>query len=469
MSSRSEKQHSPGLRPTRRQVLKLGALGLFNTLPLPGILQAHAEGVAADREKSVESIILLEHYGAPSHIDTWDPKPEAPDSIRGEFGTIETTLPGYRVTDIMPRTARLCDRLCIVRSMSHKIFNHNPGTYQSITGNANIQDVVQVANSPSDWPAYGSVMARFSGSRGNVPPFVSLPVVAYDQVYKCPGQWGGLLGNAYDPFFIAQDPNREDFRVGDFDLPGELSFDRLDDRRRLLNQIDAAARRFEQLSLKKQLDANYARAFDLLTSPGLKRAFDLASEPAALRDRYGRHMIGQSLLLARRLVESGVRFVTCFSGSNPGDPLGWDTHGDNFNRLKNRLMPQDDQAYSALIEDLDSRGLLDSTLVIWAGEFGRKPQIAEKGLTFVGEAGRDHWPFCYTIALAGGRAKRGYLFGNSDAQGAHPGSEPTTPQDVAATLYWTMGIDPHATHITDQFGRHVPLSTEGRILRELFA
>ncbi|MEX2288338.1 MAG: DUF1501 domain-containing protein [Planctomycetaceae bacterium] len=466
LPARDPLQHSQ--TASRRHVLKLGSLGLFGTAALPQFMQlaAHA-ATGGGKPRPVEAVILFEHYGAPSQIDTWDPKPKAPDNIRGEFQAIETSLPGYYVTDIMPRVAKLCDRFCMIHSMSHKIFNHNPGTYQAITGSDEIRDIVQVANGPGDWPAYGSVMAKYRGPKGNVPPFVSLPHVAFDQVYKCPGQWGALLGNEYDPFFVTQNPNAAAFRVSDFDMPNGLDPNRLADRRRLLAQIDRATRRLDEIALRTDIDTNYARAFDLLTSPVLKRAFDLSAEPDSLRDRYGRNQLGQSLLLSRRLVESGVRFVTCFSGSNPGDPLGWDTHGDNFRRLKDRLMPPDDQGFSALIEDLEGRGLLDSTLVIWAGEFGRKPQIAVPGPTFVSAGGRDHWPSCYTIVLAGGGVKAGFRYGSSDVFAAYPGSEPTRPQDIAATLYWAMGIDPHETRIADQFGRPRSLS-EGRVLRELF-
>jgi len=452
----------------RRDALKIGGLGLFGMAGLPEMFRLQAEASESARHKPVEAVILVEHYGAPSHIDTWDPKPEAPDKIRGEFGTIATSLPGYRVTEIMPRLAKLCDRFSIVRSMSHKIANHNPGTYQAITGNGDVRDIVQVAAGPTDWPAYGSVMAKYREAKANVPPFVSLPHIAYDQVYKCPGQWGGLLGSKYDPFFVTQDPGKPNFRVRDFDFPGELTLQRISHRRELLKELDRKSRRIDQIAQRKQVDTYYQRAFSLLTSPDVKRAFDLSKEPDKLRDRYGRNKLGQSLLLSRRLVEHGVRFVTCFSGSNPGDPQGWDTHANNFKRLKNRLMPADDQGFSALIEDLEDRGMLDSTLVIWGGEFGRKPQIAEKGPTFVGAGGRDHWPSCYTIMLTGGGMKRGYLHGNSDVHGAYPGSEPTRPQDIAATIYHAMGINPHKTTLEDQFGRQVPLS-EGRVLTPLFA
>lgn len=459
---------SPPPPISRRNALKLGGLGLFGVAGLPEMLRLSAEAAPSEHKSPVEAVILVEHYGAPSHIDTWDPKPKAPDSIRGEFGTIATSLPGYRVTDIMPNLAKLCDRFSIVRSMSHKIFNHNPGTYQAITGSGNVRDIVQVAAGPADWPSYGSVMAKYRKPKANVPPFVSLPVVAFDQVYRCPGQWGGLLGSKYDPFFVTQDPNRKDFRVSDFNLPTELPLQRIDRRRELLKRIDTASRHFEQITQRRQVDTYYQRAFSLLTSPDVKKAFDLNQESDKLRDRYGRNKLGQSLLLSRRLIESGVRFVTCFSGSSPGDQHAWDTHSDNFKRLKNSLMPADDQGFSALIEDLEARGMLDSTLVIWAGEFGRKPQIAEKGPTFVGAGGRDHWPSCYSIVFAGAGIRKGYLHGNSDVIGAYPGSEPTRPQDIAATIYHAMGINPHETKLSDQFGRLVPLS-EGRVITPLFA
>jgi len=457
--------HAPPIH--RRNALKIGGLGLFGVAGLPELLRLSAEAAPSEIRKPVEAVILVEHYGAPSHIDTWDPKPKAPDNIRGEFGSIATSLPGYRVTEIMPRIAKLCDRFTIIRSMSHTIFNHNPGTYQAITGSDNVRDVVQVAAGPGDWPAFGSVMAKYRKPKANVPPFVSLPVVAFDQVYKCPGQWGGLLGSKYDPFFVTQDPNDSKFRVTDFNLPAGLSLKRIGRRQELLREIDRTSRHFDQITQRRQVDTYYQRAFGLLTSPDVKRAFDLSREPAKLRDRYGRTQLGQSLLLSRRLIESGVRFVTCFSGSSPGDPQAWDTHADNFKRLKSTLMPADDQGFSALIEDLEQRGMLDSTLVIWAGEFGRKPQIAEKGPTFVGAGGRDHWPSCYTIVMAGGGVRRGYLHGKSDVIAAYPGSEPTRPQDIAATLYHAMGIDPHRTTLADQFGRQVPLS-EGRVVAVVF-
>jgi hypothetical protein len=453
---------SPGTT-TRRDLLRIGTLGGVG-LGLAGLLRGEAGGRPA-RKRGPKAVILIQHYGAPSHIDLWDPKPHAPAEIRGEFGTIPTSLPGYRVTEIMPRISRLAHKLTLVRSMTHHTANHNPATYQAITGHTPERDIVQVPAGPTDWPAYGSAMMKFRPLPGKVPPFVQIPHVAFDQVYKCPGQWAGMLGKRYDPLIVVGDPSAPDFRADELHLPADVSAERLDDRRSLLRTLDGQLRKKEARAAYRGVDAFYERAFAILASPQTKRAFDLGREDPRTRDRYGRDKVGQSYLLARRLVEAGVRFVTCFNGSNPGD--GWDTHADNFTRLKNNLMPPDDRAFAALLEDLQERGLWESTLVIWAGEFGRKPEIAKKGATFVGAGGRDHWPQCYTIALAGGGARAGYLHGSSDRFAAYPQEKPATPADLAATLYQTLGIDPHAK-IHDQAGRPVALTT-GKPIAELFA
>lgn len=442
---------------TRRDLLRIGTLG---SLTLPHLFQAEAR--TAPARTRIRSVILLQHYGAPSHIDLWDPKPDAPAEIRGEFSPIPTSLPGYRVTEVMPHLAKWCHRLTFVRSMTHRIANHNPGTYLSITGHTPERDVVQVGASPNDWPAYGSVMARFHGGASAVPPFVQVPHVAFDQVYKCPGQWGGWLGKKYDPFIAVGDPSRADYRF-ELSLPAGLTQARLEDRRSLLQAVEKQARGLDSAA-SGGMDVCHERAFSILTSSQTRLAFDLSAEPARLRSRYGLNKVGQSYLLSRRLVEAGVRFVTCFNGSNPGD--GWDTHDNNFNRLKKDLMPPDDRAFSALLEDLDARGMLDTTLVIWAGEFGRKPEIAKAGPTFVGKAGRDHWPPCYTLVLAGGGAKEGLLYGASDKIARYPKEKPTTPADFAATLYWAMGIDPHM-ETQDLLGRPFKL-TQGSPVTELF-
>jgi hypothetical protein len=440
--------------PDRRWFLKIGGLGAAG-IGLAELLRRQSR--AASSRPPVLSVILLQHYGAPSHIDLWDPKPNAPVEIRGEFKTIATSLPGYRVTEIMPRIAGICHKLALVRSMTHRIANHNPATYLAITGHTPERDVVQVPATGSDWPAFGSALARFRPPAGSdVPPFVQIPHIAYDQVYKCPGQWGGLLGKRYDPLIVVGDPSASSYRVDELSVPADMSMGRLENRHTLLEVLDEQIRQKESAITGRGLDAFYERAFAILTSPQTKRAFDLSAEPSRVRDRYGRNKVGQCYLLARRLVEAGVRFVTCFNGSDPAH--GWDTHADNFRQLKNTLMPPDDLAFSALIEDLDGRGLLDSTLVIWAGEFGRKPEVAKAGMTFVGTAGRDHWPMCYTVVLAGGGMKPGFLYGSSDRFAAYPQEKPVTPADFAATLYAALGISPQA-EFRDAIGRPLPLTT----------
>lgn len=445
----------------RRDVLRAGGLGLLG-LSLPRLLAAESTGGARPRARSV---LFYHHYGAPSHIDTFDPKPAAPVEIRGEFGSIDSAASGIRVGEIMPRIAGVCDRLAVVRSMNHRTANHNPGVYLAITGRTSVRDQVQVGAGPTDWPHYGAVLARMAPSDDSLPTAVQLPHFAFDQVYRCPGQTGGLLGSAYDPLVIERDPNAADFRVDELSLRVDRA--RLEDRRRLLALIDAQVAEYEAGAAGADRGSYYERAFSMLTSPRAKQAFDLSQEDERVRERYGRTKSGQTLLLGRRLIEAGVRFVTCFSGSNPGD--GWDTHTDNFNRLKNNLMPAEDQAFSVLIEDMDQRGLLDETLVVWYGEFGRKPQIGKPNpaVNNIGPGGRDHWPQCYTLVLAGAGVRRGFAYSESNRLGEYPRTNPHTPGDLAATIFWALGLDPHA-EIHDQLGRPYRLA-DGEPIQGLFA
>jgi hypothetical protein len=449
-----------GQRLTRRELLRIGGLGAAG-LGLAQVLRQQAAAAPNVRPR-VRAVILLQHYGGPSHIDLSDPKPDAPAEIRGEFQTIATSLPGYRVSELMPHIARVCDRLTLIRSMNHPIANHNPASYLALTGHTPERDVVTAAASAGDWPAFGSVLAKYRPSTRHVPPFVQLPHIAADKD-KCPGQSAGILGSRYDPLIVRGDPSDPNYRADELSLPADINAARLDDRRALLETLDPQARRQE--TLLQDMDAHVAQAFSILTSPRTKQAFDLGREPDKVRDRYGRNLVGQCYLLCRRLIEAGVGFVTCFNGSSPGN--GWDTHRDNFQLLKTKLMPPDDQAFAALIEDLEARGLLASTLVIWAGEFGRSPYVAKAGATFVGAGGRDHWPRCYTLALAGGGMRRGFVYGSSDRHAAVPLDKPTTPADIAATLYHALGIDPRA-EIRDPLGRPLPLTT-GTPIDDLFA
>jgi hypothetical protein len=448
-------------RVDRRELLRIGSAGVMG-LSLPRLLAAAETSGIKPRAKSV---LFYHHYGAPSHIDTFDPKPDAPLEVRGEFKPIDTKAPGFRVTEIMPRIAGVCDRLAVVRTMHHRTSNHNPGVYLALTGRTSERDQVQVGATSSDWPHYGAVLARLAPGSGTLPVSVQVPHRAFDQVYTCPGQTGGMLGSRYDPLVIERNPNDRDFRVDELSL--RIESQRLDDRRRLLEAIDGQIEHLVRDAAVNARGQYYERSFALLSSADAKRAFDLAQEDDKLRDRYGRTKSGQSLLLSRRLIEAGVRFVTCFSGSNPGD--GWDTHKDNFTKLKQTLMPEEDQAFSALIDDMDARGLLDETLVVWSGEFGRKPQIGVPNplTNNIGPGGRDHWPYCYSLVLAGAGVKGGFVHGASDRIGANPVGEAYSPGDMAATIFWALGLDP-AAEVQDRLGRPFKLA-EGRPIEAVFS
>lgn len=468
MSLRRQMESCPEIQSpaaTRRDFIKVGALATTG-LGLGDLLRLTAEAKAV-RTTPVKSVIVLQKYGAPSHIDTWDMKPNAPREIRGEFEAIKTSVPGYVVSEHMPRIAKLVGKMTIVRSFGHTVANHNPATYLMLTGRTSSADIVQVGARPDDWPHPGAVVSKLRPGDGRLPESVILPHLTYDQVYTCPGQFGGILGKKHDPFVIAQDPNRPDFSVKALDMLPGISVSRLSDRRRLLDLIDQKQRRVENTAAVVGMDQYYERAWSILTSREAKRAFDIDQEPARVRDRYGRNKVGQSMLLARRLIEAGVRFVTCYHGLNPGDSSGWDTHRDNFNGLKNRLLPPEDRGFSALIDDLQQRGLLDSTLVIWCGEFGRSPRIGKADVTKrIAPAGRDHWPYAYSIGLLGGGVKQGYICGKTDKIGGYPLGKPYRPADLAATIFWALGIDP-ATEIRDQLGRPYKLAL-GRAATEWF-
>lgn len=453
----------------RREILKAGALGTFG-LGLGDFLRLRTEAADSDNVKRspVKSVIVLQKYGAPSHIDLWDMKPHAPLEIRGEFQSIPTKIPGYRVCEHMPGHAKHAHKMTIVRSMGHTVANHNPATYYMLTGRTSLADVVQVGASPDDWPNMGAALSKLRPGNGKLPDSAILPHLSYDQIYTCPGQFGGILGKKYDPFVIAQDPSDPNFSVKTLQPRDGLSVDRVDDRRKLLEAIDRQQRQVERSEAVAGMDEYYQRAWAMLTSPEAKNAFDIHQEPDHVRDRYGRNVVGQSMLLARRLVEAGMRFVTCYHGINPGDLSGWDTHRDNFNGLKNRLLPPDDQGFDALITDLEQRGLLDSTLVVWCGEFGRSPRIGKADVTKrIAPAGRDHWPFAYSIGLIGGGVKQGYLCGRTDKIAAYPIGRPYGPEDFAATIFWALGIDPE-TEITNRLDQPFRLA-EGRPATGWFA
>jgi len=439
---------------TRRTLLKIGGLGLAG-LHLPAVLRADGNRARGERPRA-RSIIFLNQFGGPSHHDSFDLKPDAPENIRGEFRPISTRVPGVHISEHLPRVARVTNKLCIIRSANHQMRNHNSASYYCLTGVPPPLDDIRLRDTQDLYPAYGSTVARFRAADSNMPSFVAYPHLLRDGSIT-PGQHASFLGKAYDPLFFQEDPNSPTFRLPELTLPDSLSLGRLQDRRGLLRDLDRQTRDLEGSATARGIEDYSDRAFGMLASARLRRAFDLQEEPAAVRDRYGRTTYGQGCLLARRLIEGGVRFVTVyFSSRISGANGGWDTHGDNFNQLKNRLLPITDLTFSALIEDLSERGLLDETLVVWMGEFGRTPRITNDNR--FGPDGRDHWPQCYSVVLAGGGVHGGMVYGASDRIGAYPANNPVRPEDIAATMFHCVGINP-ATEVRDPLGRPLPLST----------
>jgi hypothetical protein len=387
-------------------------------------------------------------------------KPNAPREVRGDFTSVATQVPGIRVCEHLPRCARLTDKLAIVRSLHHPMRNHNSAAVEALCGRTPLKgDLELLADDPNSFPCYGSALSYLTRGQREVPVHVALPHVMYN-VVVLPGQTAGFLGAAHNPFQVTQDPNGPDFHVDELALPADLSLERLENRRSVLSYLDAQTARAERRAGKKSMTVYQERAFRLLHSEQVRQSFDLSRESDRLRDRYGRNKLGQSLLLARRLVEAGVRLVNVNDKVHNGQLANWDSHENNFPRLKDDLLPPADLAFSALIEDLDARGLLDSTLVVALAEFGRTPRINKSG-------GRDHWPDCFSIVLAGGGVTGGAVYGSSDRLGAFPALDPVTPGDLAATLFWFFGLS-LATEIRDLTGRPYRLA-DGEPIRKLFA
>ncbi|HWB10488.1 MAG TPA: DUF1501 domain-containing protein [Pirellulales bacterium] len=441
---------------SRRALVSFGALGMAG-LSLVDVLRADATAPGnAPRKAKARSCILLFQFGGPSQFETFDPKPDAPAEIRGEFGTIATRNPQLVIGEHLPKLADLADKFALVRSVHHDRANHNSGAYYSLTGRRPQVDLVTSNAAATDFPAPGAVIDYLRQDQPLVPTAVSLPTMIADGPFRTPGEFAGFLGKLHDPLFITQNPDDPKFSVEQLALPEGVSVDRLRDRRQILSRLSTMARLGEKFAAVRDMDAYQQRAVDLLTSPATSRALAIAEEPATVRERYGRNQYGQSVLLARRLVEAGVRFVTVYYSAGIG---GWDTHKDNFKTLKGSRLPQTDLALSALIEDLAARGLLDETLILWTGDFGRTPKVNK-------DAGRDHWPPCQTVLLAGGGVRGGALVGSSDKTGAYPLTEPKTPDDVMATVYDALGFDP-ATIIHDQLTRPMPIA-DGRPIAGLF-
>jgi len=425
---------------SRRQLLKVGGLGLLG-LNMPGLLRAAA--TKKGPKPKVKSVIFLFQFGGPSHIDMFDRKPNAPEAYRGPLKGIPTSVPGLEVCEGLERTAKIMDKVTLIRSMTHTMKNHNSATYYALTGHAPPSDDIRLRDSLELYPAYGSIVDKLAPLRGDMPTFVSYPHVLADGSIT-PGQHASFLGKAHDPLFFTQDPNDPNFSLPELSLPADLSLERLQSRRELQKLIDRQSRLLDYSAAAKGLDAYYEKALTMLNSPRLRKAFDLASEPEKVREAYGRTTYGQGCLLARRLVEAGTKFVTVYFSSNIGgqstESGGWDTHGFNNTRMypiiQKYHLPITDQTLPTFLNDMDERGLLEDTLVVWMGEFGRTPKINEN-------ASRDHWPQCYTVLLAGAGVKRGFIYGASDKTGSLPAENPVRPDDLAATIYYLLGIDPH--------------------------
>lgn len=451
---------------SRRSILRVGGLGLLG-MNLPKLIFAEEAARNPKLVAKAKSVIFLFQWGGPSHLETFDMKPDAASGIRGFHKPMSSSADGIQVNSLLPKTAKIMDKVTLIRSVHHNMKNHNSAGYYALTGHAPPSDDQRLKDTPDLFPAYSSVVDRMMPSKGPVPTSVQLPYVVSDGT-QTPGQFASFLGKPHDPFLVTKDPNAANFALPELSLPEGITYERLAARRELQKIVDTQSRLLEYSAEAKGLDGYYEKALSMLHSQQLREAFDLSKESEKMRDAYGRTTYGQSCLLARRLVESGVKFVTVtfdpgIGGQRTTDG-GWDTHGFNDTRMfpiiEQRHLPMTEQTLPTLLTDLDARGMLEETLVIWVGEFGRTPRI-NKSLS------RDHWPFCYTALLAGGGTKRGFVYGASDKNGEHPADKPVTPDDLSATMYHLMGVDPH-TEVRDVADRPVPL-TYGKVVDGVIA
>lgn len=459
--------HGEGVRLcgglTRREWLRVGGIGLGG-LTLTDLLQRRAQAAAPISEGGkAKSVILFGLVGGPPQHETWDPKPDAPAEIRGPLGTIPSRTPGLRVGELMPRTAALTDKIAVLRAVVTNDNAHSSSGYQMLTGMPH-QPVNQenaTPRPPNNFPCVGSVVRYLRQQPGQLPAAITLPEHIWnDGNLPWPGQAAGILARRHDPWLIHCHPDAPTFRIEGMDAPVDVLAERLAGRRGLLERMNRSFETARAGTDFDAFDANTRRAFELVTSGTARAAFDLSREPARVRDRYGWTRFAQSCLLARRLVESGVSLVQVNWTRHPGQPNqgGWDTHATHIPALRDFLMPVMDRAFSALLTDLEDRGLLDETLVVWIGEFGRTPR-------FNGNGGRDHWGHCFSLALAGGGIRGGVVHGVSDRQAAYPLDGQVRPCDLIATVLHCLGISPDE-EIHDAEGRPLPAS-RGNVIRQI--
>jgi Protein of unknown function (DUF1501) len=446
---------------SRRDWLRVGALGV-GALTLPGLLRFCQSAAASERRTArVRSVIMLFLSGGPSHLDMWDLKPDAPEEIRGTFRPAATRTTGIHICEHLPMTARVMDKCTIIRSMQHATGNHPAAQYWMMIGSPMTRVAPQVVTmSREDRPHPGAAAAQLLPPNPRMPAWVMVPEAISPVGPERPGQHAGFFGAACDPYRVNSDPNADTYSAGALSPDGDTSA-RLDARRALLREVSQHARFLDETAPAQTLDPYYTRAFDLVSSPQAQRAFDISQEPPRVRERYGRHVFGQSVLLARRLVEAGVRLVHVNWVRHDNGPggQGYDSHRNHLAWSRDELLPPTDRAFGALVQDLAERGMLDETLVVMMGEFGRTPRFNVNG-------GRDHWPNCFSLMLAGGGIRGGQVVGASDRIGAQPTTNPVRPQDLTATIYDLLGIDPHTT-IYDLQRRPLPL-VEGEPLRTLY-
>jgi len=441
----------------RREFLQVGALSALG-LSLPQYLAAKERG-AVKAGHDERACILLFNLGGPSQLDLWDMKPDAPSEVRGPFRPISTKSPEIQVSEVLPLHAKIADQFSLVRSCHHDGAAVHDAGWQIMQTGRRFTGGVQT-------PHMGAVASHLLGRKGDLPPFVVLPELMGRGGGNLPnGQAGGFLGKAHDPFALMADPSMPNFKVPDLLPPDLMGAVRLERRQRMREVVESSVAQFEASEDARLMDENFHAAFQLMTSEQARSAFDLSKETDAVRDRYGRNRFGQCCLLARRLVESGVRFITINTFLTVFGETTWDIHGSkpftSIDGMKNVVCPMYDQAYSALIEDLQQRGLLQNTMVAALSEFGRTPKVNPAG-------GRDHWPQCFTVSFAGGGVKGGRVIGKSDPVGGFPAERPVLPGDLVATVFHSLGLD-YESFLPGPAGRPFPLVDLGRApIRELF-
>ncbi|MEZ5944155.1 MAG: DUF1501 domain-containing protein [Planctomycetaceae bacterium] len=440
---------------SRREILRIGGLGVCG-LGLSQLLGNISQASSLSEPGKAKSCIVLFLMGGPPQHSTWDPKPLAPDNVRGDIAPISTSLPGVQFGELMPQLAQRADKLAVLRAVSTNDNAHSSSGYYMLTGKPHTPQNVENANpgAPNDWPNWGSVLQRLTEPRGQLPGSVRLPNHIFNTDGSVwPGQDGGMLGHGVDPWLFRCQPASPDYKIQEFQLTDDVTLDRLASRRSLARMLDERIEAGSTATTLGSFSAQQQRAYGLLSSAVSRNAFDLNSESAETRARYGDSQFGQSCLLARKLVEADVRLVQVNWYRGPEEPTDapcWDSHVNETKRLKEVLVPPTDMAFSALLDDLEERGLLDETLVVCMSEFGRTPK-------FNGRAGRDHWGPVFSVALAGGGIKGGTVYGASDEIGAYPAQGIVKPEDLTATMFHCLGFPPEAVFY-DNVNRPNPVS-----------